>query len=563
MNRTMQIDGRIFADMIVSGTARLSQHVEEVNDLNVFPIPDGDTGANMMLTMNGGVRTFPSSDLCSENLSETALRISRGMLLGARGNSGVILSQFFAGIAAGLQGLSIADAADLGNAFMTGVEYAYNSVMTPTEGTILTVVKDATNAACDAQCDSCDSFLSCFLEEARKALSRTPDQLDVLKEAGVVDSGGAGLVYIAEGMKACLNGEAAADIRPDNASLPANAAVNLDLFDETMTLEYGYCTELLIRLQNCKTDPQHFDLEAMKQHLGTIGESIVVFQTGTIIKLHIHTLYPYQVLEYCQRFGEFLTVKIENMMLQHSEIVEKAAASPENAPAAASAPSPRKHKPIGIVTVAGGEGIRNAFLEFGADEVIRGGQTMNPSAEDFIQAFQRVNADTIFVLPNNGNILLAANQAAELYTNARIRVIPTKNPGDAWAILSMLDPSITDPDEMETAMQEAREGVLCAEISQSIRDAHIQQLQIEKGEYLGILGKEIVSHDVSCSDTLLRTAEALQPDDHALFILIRGKDADPQEAAAAAQAIREAHPFLEVAEVSGEQEIYQYILIAE
>ena len=414
---TKFLTGDMLLEMVRSGAECLQTHCDEVNDLNVFPIPDGDTGSNMYLTIKGGANT----DCSVERISDTAESIAHNMLLSARGNSGVILSQLFAGIADGLKGLETASISDIENACKLGVARAYSSVITPTEGTILTVAKESANAINEREFNCIEEILECGISVAKKALEKTPEQLDVLKQAGVVDSGGAGLVYIIEGMQNGLTG------KKSTASLTAtpepSASINVDLFTADSELGFGYCTELLVRLQNSKCNPDEYDINTLIDFLNGLGDSIVAFKDGTIVKLHVHTKTPQKVLEYCQQFGEFLKVKIENMQLQHNEVVANEQSKS------------KERKKYAVIAVANGEGIKKELTDFGADIIIDGGQTMNPSASDLIAAFDKANADTIFVLPNNGNIILAANQAAELYKKSDVRVIPSKNIGDCYSVL--------------------------------------------------------------------------------------------------------------------------------
>ncbi len=546
------LDGFLWADMVAAGARNLHAHVEEVNDLNVFPIPDGDTGENMMLTMQGGVKAAKN---VTASLCDAASKISEGMLLSARGNSGVILSQFFAGIAQGFQTYREADMHTLEKAIACGVGCAFESVMTPTEGTILTVMRDAGGYAANKNCETPKEYFKAFLEEAERSLERTPELLPILREAGVVDSGGAGLLYIAKGMYACLCGEEITE----TSDVPTSSlqSVDPDLFDENTVMEFGYCTELLLRLQNCKVDTAHFDADVITEFLKTVGDSVVLVKNGTIVKIHVHTMTPYRVLEFCQRFGEFLTVKIENMMLQHNGNAKKEERVLQNVP------STKERTPFSIVTVATGEGIRQAFTEMGADEVIVGGQTMNPSAEDFLRAFDRVNADVVFVLPNNGNILLAAKQAAQLYSGSDVRVIPTKSIGDAYAVLSMLDLDSGDADAIEEEMNASMEGVLTAEISKSIRDAEMNGVKVQKGDYIGIEGKKILFAGKSREEVVCRTADALDPTSHALLLLIRGNGVSEEESAPIMAYLQSKYPLAETCEADGGQDIYDYILVAE
>ncbi|MBQ0042965.1 MAG: DAK2 domain-containing protein [Lachnospiraceae bacterium] len=571
-----KIDGAAYLAMVSIGARNLGRHVTEVNDLNVFPIPDGDTGDNMMMTLEGGARAKITQEM---PLSESAKKVADGMLLSARGNSGVILSQFFAGIAKGFQNVNIADVDDLAEAFRQGVKQAYESVMTPTEGTILTVVKDATNAACDANCDNCVDFMQCFTQSAKDSLERTPELLAVLKEAGVVDSGGAGLVHIAEGMHSYLNGTYSEEELGDNSGSvntnSASAEMDMSLFGPDSVLEYGYCTEVLLRLQNSKTDISSFDVEVIRDYLKSIGNSIVCIQTDSIVKLHVHTLTPYKVLEFCQKYGEYLTVKIENMNLQHSEVAMRDSESVAGRTTEGLLPptediSPRdkvqskksKNK-YGIVTVANGEGVNNDFKSFGANEVIYGGQTMNPSAEDFIEAYKRIDAEHIFVLPNNGNIIMAAELSASLYKDAIIHVLPTKSIGDAYAILPMVDLTGDDADALCEEMMACTEGVVTAEISPAIRDTEMNGVKVKKGDYIGIIGKQIVASEFAVSDAARSTLDNMDLKNHGLLIVVRGKDASKQEADDILLYLRNQYPMLEISESFGMQEVYPFIFIAE
>ncbi len=551
------VSGAMYADMIRAGAANLGKHIEEVNNLNVFPIPDGDTGENMMLTMQGGVNSCGSLSE-DESLSHVAERISGGMLLGARGNSGVILSQFFAGITEGFRNADAADIDTLQRAVSCGVLRAYEAVITPTPGTILTVAKDAGKFAEQSEAETIEDYFSAFIEEAKRSLVRTPELLPVLKEAGVVDSGGAGLVYIVEGMVSFLLGKLPADTLPEKVPTAGTHIINPELFTSDMELEFGYCTELLLRLQTAKTNPETFDLAPLINYLKSIGNSVVAVKTDSIVKLHVHTMTPGKVLAFCQQFGEFLTVKIENMMLQHNEILSE---NEKEIPADAN--PVRERHPFGVVTVAPGEGICNAFRELGAEEVIFGGQTMNPSAEDFLDAFARLNADTVFVLPNNPNILLAARQAAGMCTDSDVRVIPTKTVGDAYAVLSMLDFDSADADTIEREMNEAMADVLTAEVSRSVRDAEMNGVAVRKGDFISFIGKEIIASGASREEVACRALDQMDPDAHALLLLIRGKEADAGSAETIRAYLQKNYPSAEVVESDGGQDIYDYILVAE
>lgn len=542
------LDGILFARMINSGAANLKAHAQEINDLNVFPIPDGDTGDNMLLTMMGGVH---HDNATSDALNEMANRVSSGMLLSARGNSGVILSQFFEGIKNGFSGLESADTKEIGEAFRQGVMQAYNSVMTPTEGTILTVVREATEYACEKNTESAEEFLNAFIDEAKRSLARTPELLPVLKKAGVVDSGAAGLIYIVDGMMKAVVGDDVADLADVSERTDR---VDLDAFTEDSVLEFGYCTELLVRLQNAKTDISTFDVKVITDFLETVGDSIVTVRNGSIVKLHVHTMTPGKVLDFCQQYGEFLKVKVENMSLQHNSTVTEEEAD---------APTVKERKRYGVVAVCSGEGLKETFRERGADVIVDGGQSMNPSAEDFIKAFDEVNADVIFVYPNNGNIVLTAEQAAHLYEGSDVRVIESTTIGAGYASLSMLDTSSDDADMIAEELREAMEGVVTAEISHCVRDASLDGTQLHTGEYIGFVGKSLLGANDSRFSAVCETIDKIGLSGYDVCILICGKEASEEEASEIEKYISSNYRGKEVYVINGGQDVYDYIIIIE
>ena len=566
-----EIDGALLARMVREGTARLRTHAQEVNDLNVFPIPDGDTGSNMLQTASGGADSIASTE--SGSIGKLSRRISDGMLLSARGNSGVILSQIFEGMARALDGAETADAELIIRAMQSGTRTAYDAVMQPTEGTMLTVMRCATDYVAGKAPSLPVELLRDFISEAKRTLERTPDMLPVLKRAGVVDSGGAGLIYIAEGMLDALLSDSSSEETVDTSwqdAAPSAAEPDLDSFDENSKLEYGYCTELLLRLQRSKTDPETLRVESLTEWLSGIGDSVVTFKTGSIVKLHIHTKTPDRVLAFCQRYGEFLKVKIENMSLQHNSsmlgIGENTDYNDNDAESAPSADAvdtktteaaPKKQ--FGIVVVASGEGVKQLFSERGADIVIDGGQSMNPSARDFIDAFREVSAQTVFVLPNNGNIILAAKQAAELYTDADIRVIECTTIGEGYAAISMFSDESGDADTIESELRDALGGVVTAGISRSIRDSG----EIKAGEYIGFVGKDIIADSDSRLDAACKTADKLGLGGYDVCIILRSADASAEEAAKLESYINSHYPNTEVYLLYGGQPIYDYIIILE
>ena len=548
------IDGVLFEKMILGGVANLRANLQKVNDLNVFPIPDGDTGENMYLTLQGGMDgLLAASDL---SLGEKAQTMAQGMLLGARGNSGVILSQLFFGLAEGLKGLSYASLTVFGEALKLGVKCAYGAVAHPVEGTILTVAREAIENACQKITDeiSVEDFFSAYLAEMKKSLEKTPDLLAVLKESGVIDSGGAGLVYITEGFCRALGGE---NVEREVAIAEKKKAVDLSKFNENSVMQFGYCTELLLQLQRSKTDVENFSVDGLIAFLESVGDSVVAFKTGTIVKLHVHTMTPYKVLEYCQQYGEYLTVKIENMTLQHNETHDEVAVSEE-----IKMPK-RARRKYATVTVAAGEGLKQTFLDMGADYVIFGGQTNNPSSEAFITAFDEVNADCIFVLPNNGNIVLAAKQAANIYQGSKIVVIESKNVGQGYSALSMLDYAPDDEEEIAKNMRESMQGTITGMVARSVRSTCLDGVNVVDGEYMGFTDHKMLV----CKPTKIQAVQALTTaldvSEKEFVIAVYGKsvlDAEKQEFRAF---MAQTYPKVETYEIDGGQDVYDFMLIIE
>lgn len=546
-----KIDGELFERIVESGARNLKLNLQIVNDLNVFPVPDGDTGDNMYMTIQGGLKGLRA---VSENsIYKKAKALADGMLMNARGNSGVILSQLFAGISDGLAGCEEASVGEMGKAFHSGVCKAYKAVSNPVEGTILTVAREATNYACE-NCDSSCTvgrFFENYTNEMKASLERTPELLAALKEAGVTDSGGAGLVYIAEGMKCAIEGK---EVEAVEEPVSQTTEIDFSLFNENSVMDYGYCTELLLQLTNAKGGVEKFDLESLKSFLESVGDSVVCFITGTVVKLHVHTLTPDKVLAYCLNLGEFLTVKIENMSIQHSEVKKQ------------EKPAKKKIKPrtkFGLVTVATGEGLINVFKELGADEVIDGGQGKNPSIERFVEAFDDVNADTVFVLPNNSNIIMAAKQASELYDKSQIVVIETKDIGQAYNVLSMLDYSSEDAEAIASQMRSDMKEVVTGMVTTSIRDANIDGVDIKNGDYIGFSGKTMLTASKDKIESFFALADKLNAWDKNFMIVSFGENVTEEEKQAIEDKVTSEHPMLEFYRIDGGQEVYDFIMILE
>ena len=551
---TASLNGIIFANMVRGGAAELCQNRQIVNDLNVFPIPDGDTGDNMFMTIDSGVVKLGEHE--SENLFTTANTLAGGMLSGARGNSGAILSRIFAGISKGFEGLESCDARGLSKAFKCGVTEAYTAVKIPVEGTILTVFKDAVNFADKKLSDGAtiEDYLDHFIAELYRSLDRTPELLDVLKEAGVVDSGGAGFVYIAEGMKNALSGGTVSyESSPKNTH---STDVDISSFTADSVLEYGYCTEFLLRLQNAKCDVAGFDESVISDFLDTVGDSVVIFKDGSLVKVHVHTVNPGSVLNFCQQYGEFLTLKIENMTLQHNETTVRNDFKSRKFRTGA----PKKY---GLVPVAAGPGVRNPLSELGCDVVVDGGQSMNPSVADFLEAFDRTNASVIYVFPNNSNIIMTANQAAELYKDSDIRVVPTRTIGEGYAAVSVFDPDAGGPDDIFGELTEAAEGVVTAMVSRAIRDSEKDGTVIHKNDYLGFTGDKVYVDNASRIEAARQLAERVGAGSFDILILLKGEDADPDEAGSLSAWLSGKYPGTEVILIDGGQPVYDYIMILE
>ena len=553
---TRIIDGNTFMKMLLGGAGEIRVNLQTVNDLNVFPVPDGDTGTNMSRTIDSGIAKI--EELRSDKLGEVASSFAKGALLGARGNSGVILSQFFAGVCDKLSGKDTATVGELSDALLSGVERSYAAVAKPVEGTILTVFRESAQYAKDRIDDesTLEELLKLNIEEAERSLLRTKEILPALIEADVVDSGGAGYLCIAKGMYASLTGEMGERLNFESESLPAPEAakVDYDLFTTDSKLEWGYCTECLVRLQRAKADPENFDEKEFVASLEALEcNSIVALRDADILKVHAHTMTPSDVLTLCQKYGEFLNVKIENMSLQHSERV-----------ADAKKPEKKPHKQYGVVTVATGDGLTALFESLGADVVINGGQTGNPSAEQFVSAFESLNVDSIIVLPNNSNILLTAMQAAELFGGGNVSVIPTKTFAQGYAALSVFNPAMDDLEIQLGDLNGARESVASGELTVAIRDTVIGGVEVKEGEYIGILDGELVASSADEIEAMLETIGKIEDiEDREILTLFVGADVSDEDRVRMTDALEERFEDLSVEVYIGGQEIYRYLLAVE
>ena len=546
------LSGQTFSEMVISGYKAIKLQYQSINDLNVFPVPDGDTGTNMTATMNGGIIAMAKSDLSS--ISDVAHRLANGMLLGARGNSGVILSQFFAGVSEGLQGLESANAIQVASALRSGVNKAYSAVIKPVEGTILTVAREGCTYALDhvEEVEDIEGLFAMLLKRMKKSLKGTPDLLPVLKEAGVIDSGGAGLVAIIDGFTRYLNGEEIEDAIFEGPQAPVQGDIE-NLFNADSVLEYGYCTEFIMQLLNSKDGPKNFVLQDMIDYYSTLGDSIVAIESNGIVKVHVHTKTPGKVIEYAQKYGEFVTFKMENMSIQHQEVLLKEISH-----------EGQEKTKAAIVAVAPSASIARIFTDLGTSQIVQGGQTMNPSADDFVKAIRAANAESVIVFPNNGNVILTAKQAAAMVEDCDVRVIETKSIVECYSALGMLDLNGQSVDENVEIIHEQIANMVSCEVSVAVRDSINNGLTIKAGQYIGISKGAVkaVDDDVSaCAIALLKAVSDIE--ERSVITVFYGVDAKEEAREKLRDGIQESFPLIDFIEIEGEQTIYPFILAVE
>ena len=540
-----QINGQILKQMLESGMNNLGNHSGEIEALHVFPVPDGDTGTNMFLTFSNGAKA--ALDCKEDHVGKILKALSRGLLMGARGNSGVITSQIFRGIFQALEDNETVDALQLAHALVNGSRVAYRAVMRPVEGTILTVVREAADYTyaytVTEEIKDCTEVIQKMVEEANESLKRTPELLPVLAEVGVVDSGGKGLCVIFEGFLSALKGTVVQ--KADQEAVEDHAQTKVEGGED----EYGFCTEFVIQLN--EIGMKNFSEEGFRDELASIGNSLVCVQDEDLVKVHVHTLKPYVALKMGRRQGRFVKIKVENMQQQHDHIVEL-----EDAKAAVE--EPVEHKKYAIITVAPGKGIDEMFKEYRADIVIGGGQTMNPSTEDFVSAIEKVNADHIFILPNNSNIILAANQAKDVCEDADIHVLETKTVPQGLSACVMFNPD-ADLESNLNEMNEAIAHVKSGEVTYAIKDTTYEGQEIKKGEYMGISGKKIAASVPDCMEASKTLVSSMLDEDSELVTLIYGVDATEEQAQELADYIEE-NSDAEVEIHNGQQPVYPFII---
>ena len=545
------LTGKLFKEMVLCGANTLHNNHPEIDALNVFPVPDGDTGTNMSLTFLAGAKEIENLD--SNNIGEISKKLSKGLLMGARGNSGVILSQIFRGVAMALQGHEDADAVLWAQALENGAKVAYKAVMRPVEGTILTVIREAGDAVVKYAKEGMEieDVFSYFVKEAEISLEKTPELLPVLKEVGVVDSGGAGLLLVFTGFMAALAGERVDYVEIKSSSSAMDAVAEVEGGEEG----YGYCTEFILRLEPSLVNK--FKEDQLKKELARIpGESIVVVQDEDIVKVHVHTLKPGNALNIAQRFGEFVKLKIENMQEQADTIqnnTKSIVGVDDNMKSAQEA------KETAIISVCAGDGVKEAFLELHCDYVVSGGQTMNPSAEDMVQAIKNLNAKNVIILPNNSNIVMTAQQTATILEDeVNVIVIPTKTIPQGLSACIMFNPDAALDDNV-AEMNEAIKNVKTGQVTFAIKDTVIDGVEINANDYMALVEKDIVA----CKDNKLKALkvvlESLIDDDSELVTLIYGEDVNDED-------IEEIESFIEdnfeveLEVINGKQPVYSFII---
>ena len=534
------LNGKDFKEMLSSGAANLDNNQAEINALNVFPVPDGDTGTNMSMTFNSGAKE--ANQCFSNNIGDVAKSLSKGLLMGARGNSGVITSQIFRGFAQSIEGKEEINTKELAEAFENGTRVAYKAIMKPVEGTILTVIREASwyanrevkeNPKMDIE--TYFHRLEYFMEDS---LEHTPDLLPILKEANVVDSGGAGLLKIVQGFIAYIDGTPVTT----NAVVVELARNAQSVFENE---EFGYCTEFILRLK--ENYLKGFDENVLKNKLAKEGESLVFVRDEDLIKVHVHTLHPGDALNLAQRYGEFVKIKVENMQEQHSELVKEGEVKP------------KEKKAIGVIAVAAGESVTNLMYELGVDCVISGGQTMNPSTSDFIEKIKELDhCEKIMIFPNNSNIMLAAKQAKDLVDYKEVEVIECKSIQACLSALARFSPE-SDFNELVAEFNKLCPSIKTASVTYAVKDSSIDGIELKEGDYMAMIGKSIVTNGTDLSEVCRLMLEKFLDEDKELLTLITGEDADEEITEKIVEYV-ENNSDIEVDVIKGDVPVYYYLM---
>ncbi|MCK1211847.1 DAK2 domain-containing protein [Streptococcus uberis] len=553
-----KITASLLQEMVQAAATRLGKQAEYVNSLNVFPVPDGDTGTNMGMTMDNGAKEV--ADKPADTVGEVGQLLSKGLLMGARGNSGVITSQIFRGFGQSIKGKTELDGKDLALALQSGVEVAYKAVMKPVEGTILTVARGAASAALKKSDSTNDAVevMASALKGAKKALAKTPELLPVLKEVGVVDSGGQGLVFIYEGFMSALNGDYVAS--EDFKATPANMAEMINAEHHkavvghvaTEDITYGYCTEIMVALRQGPTYVKEFNYEEFQGYLSNLGDSLMVVNDDEIVKVHVHTEDPGLVMQEGLKYGSLVKVKVDNMRNQHDAQVEKTniATKPQE-----------EAKEFGLIAVVAGQGLADIFKAQGVDYIISGGQTMNPSTEDIVKAIEAVNAKQVIILPNNKNIFMAAQSAAEV-VDIPARVVETRTVPQGFTSLLAFDTTKTLDDnvaDMTASLSEVTSG----SITLAVRDTTIDGLEIHENDYLGMVDGKILVSDANLEAALKATFEQMITEDSEIVTIFVGEDGEVPLAEELADYLEEKYEDIEVEIHEGNQPVYPYLMSVE
>lgn len=548
-----EIDSKQFRDMVRVATHRMGKNAEFVNSLNVFPVPDGDTGTNMNLTIESGAKAVAENP--STSVGDLTESLAKGMLMGARGNSGVITSQLFRGVYKATQGMKTLNAQELANAFSNGVATAYKAVMKPVEGTILTVARvAATEGASKAsETEDVEEVMKAIVEGAKKALKTTPDLLPVLKQVGVVDSGGQGLLFIYEGFLEGLLGENFADqYQPDETEMDEmiNAMHHQSVQSQlaTQDITNGYCTEIMVDLTADVPNKKPFELEKFREHLSNLGDSLLAVSDGEVAKVHVHTEHPGDVFQYGSQFGQLGKIKIDNMRIQHETIVDNDEQKQETVDFA-------------VIAVASGNGIRKLFESEGVNRIISGGQTMNPSTADIVDAIKKSGAKQAIILPNNGNIVMAAKQAAEV-SDIPVGIVPTKTISQGLTAMLSFDPNASVDENVE-AMTEDLDTVVSGEVTQANRDTVIDEIEIHKNDYLGIVDGSIRIDNPNLINATVQMIEKMLDEDSEIVTLMYGRDSNKSQAEQVVEKLEASHDDLEFEIHDGGQPVYNFLVSVE
>lgn len=537
-----KLNGIDFKAMVNSGAANLENNQNEINALNVFPVPDGDTGTNMSMTFSNGAKE--ANNCLSNNIGDVAKALSRGLLMGARGNSGVITSQIFRGLAQAIEGKEEITAEELADAFENGTRVAYKAIMKPIEGTILTVIRESTWYAHHDFKENPKITIEEYFINLKKymdeSLERTPELLPVLKEAGVVDSGGAGLCRIIEGFNLFFEGN------PVKAN-PVTVELNRTAQSVFENDEFGYCTEFILRL--AEKHVKGFDDNRLKNKLSELGESLVVVKDDDLIKVHVHTLHPGDALNLAQRYGEFIKLKIENMQEQHSELIKKDEVKPKQ----------KEKKEIGIIAVGSGDGIQKLLKDLGVDEIISGGQTMNPSTQDFMDRIEELdNCQKIFIFPNNSNIMLAAKQAKDMFKDKVIEVVNCKSIQGCINALALYDKKLGFSQNLEV-FNEACANLKEIDVTYAIKDSTFDGANVKEGDYMAMANKSIISSGTDLVKTVTDAVEKIIDEDSGILTLITGEDAKEEDNQNIIDYV-ENNTDLEVELIKGDMPVYYYLI---